>query len=50
VGNRDIVPLWKRGMKGDFMIMIYKSPLTPLFQRGEPNEKPEEPKMKRSAG
>jgi len=42
-GNRDVVPLWKRGIKGDFRIMIYKSPLTPLFQRGEPIEKPEEP-------
>jgi hypothetical protein len=41
--NRDVVPLWKRGIKGDFRIMLYKSPLTPLFQRGEPIEKPEEP-------
>ena len=24
------------GIKGDFRVMIYKSPLTPLFQRGEP--------------
>jgi len=42
-GNRDVVPLWKRGIKGDFWVMIYKSPLAPLFQRGEPKAKPEEP-------
>jgi hypothetical protein len=45
MGNRDIVPLWKRGIKGGFLeyLMIDKSPLTPLFQRGQPMNKPEEP-------
>jgi hypothetical protein len=33
-------PLWQRGIKGDFfgdvkVAMVHKSPLTPLFQRGE---------------
>jgi hypothetical protein len=28
------IPLWQRGIKGDFKIMLGKSPLPPLFQRG----------------
>jgi hypothetical protein len=28
------IPLWQRGIKGDFKIMLRKSPLAPLFQRG----------------
>ena len=28
------IPLWQRGIKGDFKIMLVKSPLAPLFQRG----------------
>jgi hypothetical protein len=28
------IPLWQRGIKGDFKIMLIKSPLAPLFQRG----------------
>jgi len=28
------IPLWQRGIKGDFRIMLVKSPLAPLFQRG----------------
>jgi hypothetical protein len=28
------IPLWQRGIKGDFKIMLVKSPLAPLCQRG----------------
>jgi hypothetical protein len=27
------IPLWQRGIKGDFKIMLRKSPFAPLFQR-----------------
>jgi hypothetical protein len=28
------IPLWQKGIKGDFRIRLVKSPLAPLFQRG----------------
>jgi hypothetical protein len=28
------IPLWQRGIKGDFEKILGKSPLPPLFQRG----------------
>jgi hypothetical protein len=28
------IPLWQRGIKGDFKMMLIKSPLAPLSQRG----------------
>jgi len=34
-------PLWKRGARGDFPIIILKSPFIPLCQRGIKIPKPE---------